>query len=141
MMFVVTRLFRILLKWLYTALIAGKQSKVNVDVAMNGRGRAASGSEDMADRAYSHLKQALEELEDSIDRKASQTGRGTATATASEVAEEIQDINELRAELAELKADIRALRRANSPLPTVDPFTVAPHIEPVGDDGHTHDDV
>lgn len=107
-------LFKLVFKWLFRLVAAVEPP---AEPPQNGYKRptperSANGdyrAEAAAENAVAHLRQAIDNFEDSLSRNGEYGTNGATTATAE--SEDEEDINELRAELAELKADIRSLRR------------------------------
>lgn len=109
-------LFKIVFKWLFLIFASG-ETKANG--YQNGRGKTngtapkstlESDMDATAERAYDHLKQVVDQMEDRLDRKIEKIYDAPQTVTAEHPESEFE-MNDLKAELAELKADIRNLKR------------------------------
>jgi hypothetical protein len=113
-MLLLKALFKIVFKWLFllfTSFDAPAETHRN-GVPRNGTARSASRGDStdiMAEKAISHFKEAVEEVEDNLNRRLEKLYTGAASLDDN--SPDAPELNDLRAELAELKADIRSLKR------------------------------
>lgn len=108
-------LFKIVFKWFFR-LLASLEGTLDTPPS-NGR-RSSYGApaeqraEAAAERALHRVKHAVSDFEESLNRKAESLYSDNDIKGQDFFGQDTADINDLRAELAELKADIRSLKRA-----------------------------
>jgi chromosome segregation ATPase len=106
-------LLKVFLKWLLTLFAAAED---RLEVPQNGNRNGAGKHEDresqpeiLVNQALHHIKQAVDDFEDNLNRKAEKLSNLPPRYSRQDGHD--TEINDLHAELAELKADIRFLKR------------------------------
>lgn len=114
-MHLIKALLKLVFKWLFKLLSAVEDVG---ETGRNGRIRDAAPSrngwdrraETAAENALYQMKQAISNFEESLNRSAERIS-DMIDDTNEETVANISDMNDLRAELAELRADIRSMKR------------------------------
>lgn len=115
-MFLFKAFFKVFFKWLLF-LFASTENPIKT--ARNGRCQSKGSSAEFcekrsdisAEKAIGYFKQAIDEAEANLNRKIERLYEGVNQASPWQP-DSVEDMNELRAEIAELKADIRHMRRS-----------------------------
>lgn len=113
--------FRLVFKWLFQVLTSMEQrmdtprgTATESSYRRNGRSTTPPVEETAATMA-NRFSQTVEHLEKSLEAKLERLAENTCTTTEPQQQADWSEISDLRAELAELRTDIRSLKRMTKP--------------------------